>query len=151
MATTLVAPKGTRDSIRHSYARYLGLRTTDPAGIHARILKGFSYSSLESLQRILDVSEKRVGELTQISSRTLARRKKEGRLHPDESDRLLRLSRLVALAVNLFNEDVDDAREWLLSSQPALGGAIPLELARTEIGAREVEWLVGRLEHGIPL
>ena len=147
MASTLVA----RDSIRHSYARYLGLRTTDPAGIHARILKGLSYSSVENLQRILGISEKRVGELTQISARTLARRKKERRLHPDESDRLLRLSRLVALAAHLFEDDMDDARDWLLAPQPALGGAVPLELARTEIGSREVEWLVGRLEHGIPL
>ena len=68
---------------------------------------------------------------------------------PDESDRLLRASRVFGRALELFEGDPEAARRWLGLPQPALGGATPLAFARTEAGAREVEDLVGRLEHGV--
>jgi putative toxin-antitoxin system antitoxin component (TIGR02293 family) len=74
----------------------------------------------------------------------------EGRLQPDESDRLVRAARIFAQAVGLFEGDEEAARRWLTSPQPALGGSTPWDYAATEIGAREVENLIGRLEHGIP-
>jgi putative toxin-antitoxin system antitoxin component (TIGR02293 family) len=49
----------------------------------------------------------------------------------------------------LFEGDRDAAVEWLTTPQTALGDRVPLDLARTEIGAREVERLVGRLDHGV--
>jgi putative toxin-antitoxin system antitoxin component (TIGR02293 family) len=78
----------------------------------------------------------------------MARRRREGRLLPAESDRLLRAARVWGLALELFEGDADAARRWLAAPSRALGGKPPLEVARTEIGAREVEQLVGRLEHG---
>ena len=33
--------------------------------------------------------------------------------------------------------------------QRALGGAIPLRLAETDVGTRAVEALLGRMEHGV--
>ena len=41
------------------------------------------------------------------------------------------------------------ARRWLSSPQVGLGGALPLEYAETEVGAREVENLLGRIEYGV--
>lgn len=84
-----------------------------------------------------------------ISLRTLARRQKEGRLHPDESDRVWRASLIFDMVVDLFEGDVPAARQWLQSPQKALGGKTPLEFASTGVGAREVEDLIGRLEHGV--
>ena len=78
----------------------------------------------------------------------LTRRKQEGRFLPDESDRLLRATRIYAKSLDLFEGDRNAAIEWLTNLQPALGGAIPFDIARTEIGAREVEALIDRLEHG---
>ena len=46
-------------------------------------------------------------------------------------------------------ETLDDGRRWLTSPQVGLGGAIPLEYAETEVGAREVENLLGRIEYGV--
>jgi putative toxin-antitoxin system antitoxin component (TIGR02293 family) len=86
-----------------------------------------------------------------IPPRTLARRKESKRLQPEESDRLIRISRITGLAIQLFEGGLDAARAGLLSPHPALGHAIPLEFAANEVGAREVENLIGRLEHGIPL
>ena len=88
--------------------------------------------------------------LVQLPARTLARRKAAGRLEREESDRLLRASRVFGRALELFEGDADAAREWLLDRQPLLGGLVPLELATTDVGAAEVERLIGRLEHGIP-
>jgi putative toxin-antitoxin system antitoxin component (TIGR02293 family) len=51
--------------------------------------------------------------------------------------------------VNLFEGDVPAAMTWLTTPRKALGGRPPLSYARTEPGAREVENLIGRLEHGI--
>jgi putative toxin-antitoxin system antitoxin component (TIGR02293 family) len=57
--------------------------------------------------------------------------------------------RILALAVELFEGDVKAAKKWLQTPQRALGGAVPLEFASTEAGAKEVENLIGRLEHGV--
>jgi putative toxin-antitoxin system antitoxin component (TIGR02293 family) len=67
----------------------------------------------------------------------------------DESNQLLRLSRVLKRATDLHEGDQSSAREWLETPMPALGGRRPLELAQTELGAREVEDLIGRIEHGV--
>ena len=85
------------------------------------------------------------------SERTLARRKEAGRLEPSESDRVARISRVFARAIDLFDGNVDSARAWLTQPSNALGDRTPLEFARTDAGAIEVEHLIGRLEHGIPV
>jgi putative toxin-antitoxin system antitoxin component (TIGR02293 family) len=83
-----------------------------------------------------------------ISRPTLHRRKGQGRLTSDESDRLVRFARLMGMAVQALGTE-QDARDWLGSPQHGLGGVIPLDYARTEIGAREVEDLLGRIEYGV--
>jgi putative toxin-antitoxin system antitoxin component (TIGR02293 family) len=61
----------------------------------------------------------------------------------------LRASRVFAKALELFEGDRDAASEWIRSPLPALGGETPTDTARTEAGARQVENLVGRIEHGV--
>jgi putative toxin-antitoxin system antitoxin component (TIGR02293 family) len=84
-----------------------------------------------------------------IPERTLARRRAAGRLEPDESERLLRVAILFEKCVDLFEGDVKAAVNWLTSAKKALNGQAPVLYARTELGAREVENLIGRLDHGI--
>jgi putative toxin-antitoxin system antitoxin component (TIGR02293 family) len=83
-----------------------------------------------------------------ISKATLHRRKAGGRLGPAESDGVVRIARLMGKAVEVM-ESEENARQWLTSPQLGLGGAIPLDYARTEVGAREVEDLLGRIEYGV--
>ena len=134
----------------HYYVALLGLRTYEPLRIVASVRKGLAYSALLRLQRNTNLPVSVLADVAQIPARTLARRKQAGRLDPDESDRLVRLSRIIARALELFEGNLELAREWLSSAQTALGGLAPLELAKTEVGAREVDNLVGRLEYGIP-
>jgi putative toxin-antitoxin system antitoxin component (TIGR02293 family) len=135
----------------HLYVDLLGLRTYETVDLHSRIEEGLSYDSLERLQQVLEVPISELGRFVRISPRTLARRKEVGRLQPDESDQLLRLSRLVGLALQLFEGSLEEARSWLQTPNLALGGGSPLGFATTDVGARAVEQLIGRLEHGVGL
>jgi len=133
----------------HYYVILLGLRTYDLPGLLRSVQRGLSFSVIERLHRnvALDIDE--ITELVQISHRTLIRRRKEGRFLPDESDRLIRASRLFAKTIELFEGDADASRAWLSNAQTALGGAVPLNVARTEVGVREVENVLDRLEQGV--
>ena len=131
------------------HASLLGLRTYRAPDLHDRVEEGLSWHALERLRRTLDVPLAELSRVLRIAPRTLARRKKEGRLQPDESDRLLRLSRITGLALRLFEGDLEAARTWLKTPHRALGGQVPLRFAATGVGAREVENLLGRLEHGV--
>jgi putative toxin-antitoxin system antitoxin component (TIGR02293 family) len=84
-----------------------------------------------------------------IPERTLARRKKENRLSSDESERLLRMAKLFDDSLSLFEGDREAAVNWLRAPKKALRNQSPFHFARTEIGAREVENLIGRIEHGV--
>ena len=134
----------------HSYVVLLGLRTFDTAGVRECVHRGLSYRSFERFLRNLGMPQSDAAEWIQVTLRTLARRREEGQLRSDESDRLLRATRILARVIELFEGDVKRAREWLQTEQPALEGTTPLDYARTEVGAREVEALIGRLEHGVP-
>jgi putative toxin-antitoxin system antitoxin component (TIGR02293 family) len=134
----------------HFYVALLGLRAYEPLALYRHVRRGLAYSSFVRFQRNTNLSARTVAELIQIPSRTLTRRKSEGKLAPEESDRLVRASRIFGRAMELFEGDNEAARVWLTSPQPAVGGLVPLELARTDVGASEVENLIGRLEHGIP-
>lgn len=133
----------------HPYARLLGLKTTDTAGLHARVSEGLSFAALERLVRVVGMPATRVAEVLRIPARTLHRRKGEGRFSPEESDRLLRLSRLLGKALELFEGNVPATTAWLEAPAKGLGDARPMDLAQSEPGALEVEALIGRLEHGV--
>ena len=133
----------------HLYVLLLGLKMSETEELLRQVDKGFPFRVMERLGRNLKLPMKALADLAQIRSRTLHRRKGEGRLQPDESDRLLRVSRVFARAIELFEGDDQAARHWLAAPQRALAGARPLTLAKTEVGALEVERLIGRLEHGV--
>jgi putative toxin-antitoxin system antitoxin component (TIGR02293 family) len=139
-----------RSRAEHFYVALLGLRDYRPVRIYAQLRKGLPYGAYERFQRNTGLSAAEVAELIQLPPRTLARRKQAGRLEPDESDRLVRVARVFGRALGLFEGDPDAARHWLSSKQPLLGNLVPLELAGTDVGASEVEHLIGRIEHGVP-
>lgn len=134
---------------QHVYASLLGLKDYDTASLHQKVKVGLSYAALDRFSRTLDLTAAELAPVLHITQRTFQRRKVARRLLPDESDRLLRLSKLIGKALELFEGDVQATKTWLDSPIAALGGARPIELAQTEPGAAEVETLIGRLEHGV--
>lgn len=84
-----------------------------------------------------------------IPRRTLAhRRRLGGRLSSEQSDRLTRVVRLVALAEEAIGDGAKAGR-WLRKPNRALQGRRPLDLLANDVGARLVEQVLGRIEHGL--
>lgn len=119
-----------------------------PAAVVARIRQGMPMAEFQALAEWLEISDDQLAPLLGISRATLHRRRKAGHLESPESERIVRFARLLGRAVEVF-EDEAAAREWLKSPAVAFSGESPLSFADTEVGAREVEALLGRLEHGV--
>ena len=131
------------------HAELLGLKVRSSAQLHAKVSEGLEFDTVERFQRNTALPMASLSQWLVIPSRTLSRRKSEHRLRPDESDRLLRASRIYAKAIETFGGDREAATRWLGAPQRGLGDAVPLEFARTDVGCREVEDLLGRLEDGV--
>jgi putative toxin-antitoxin system antitoxin component (TIGR02293 family) len=133
----------------YGFVSLIGLRSQDPIDIFKHVEKGLAFAALERFQRSSGISTDDLADAVVITVRTLHRRKERGRLEPEESDRLLRISRVFGKALDLFEGRTQAARQWLFTAQRALGGKQPIVLAKTDVGAREVEALVDRLEQGV--
>ena len=113
------------------------------------ILAGLPAAVLRRVGAFLGLRPAKVGSIVNINEKTLERRLKSGaRLKPDESERIARLMRIISLAASVL-ESEDHARDWLKRPLRELGGRTPLQMAATEPGAREVERVLGRIEHGV--
>ncbi len=119
-----------------------------PAKVIRVVQEGLDFAELESLREQLELPLDRLAGQLGLARATLHRRKASGRLTSDESDKVLRFARLLGQAVQLFG-GIEDARRWLKAPQRGLGGAVPLDYAQTETGAREVENLLGRIDYGV--
>lgn len=123
-------------------------KSSHPTELIRKIQRGLRFSELETLQNTLELPFEQLAAKLAISRSTLQRRKAAGRLSPDESDKVIRFSRLLRQATDLFGSS-EKARAWLKFPQYGLGGAVPLDYAKTEAGAREVENLLGRMKYGV--
>lgn len=136
---------------KHYYtaADFIPISFDDVNRLLRKIEAGLAISALQRFQKRTGLPMARVAKLIRIAPRTLSRRREEGRLSPEESDRLIRVSRVVAGAANLFGGNVASGVNWLSKPLRAFGGSIPLEVIETNAGAYEVERVMLQLEHGI--
>jgi putative toxin-antitoxin system antitoxin component (TIGR02293 family) len=116
--------------------------------LKAWIREGLPFSSLEAVMERFAIDREEVSSALDLPPRTLARRKQERRLSPAESDRLFRLVRVASQAAEVLGNE-DKASHWLHAPNRALGGEAPLALLDTDLGARQVEEVLGRIEHGV--
>ncbi len=129
----------------------LGVKSSAKAGstlgqIRDALKLGLPRVSFDNLRSELGVSTEEFADVLGIPTRTLARR--TDRFKPDESERLLRVGSVVQKAYDVL-EDMTAVRRWMNQPKRALGGLTPLRCCDTEIGAREVEALLIRIEHGV--
>ena len=159
MKTALLTPKPRPATKgfpwRGSVASHVhGLKTRAAQEHHATatviqaVQSGLPFAEVEALRAALDLPLDQLAPKLGLSKATLHRRKLEGRLTPAESDRVMRYARLVGKAVEVMGSEAA-GREWLRSDQYGLGMAVPLDYAETEAGAREVEYLLGRIDYGV--
>lgn len=112
------------------------------------VRQGMSAGAIDAMAKTIRVTQSELATALGIPERTLARRKKEGRLNSEESAKLVRLARVVGRAAETF-EDIDVALDWLKSPNAALAGLSPLSLLDTDIGAESVTDTLGRIAHGV--
>ncbi|MEX2607337.1 MAG: antitoxin Xre/MbcA/ParS toxin-binding domain-containing protein [Kiritimatiellia bacterium] len=124
------------------------LKGLDQASIETvtdALLMGLSANTVDRASSLLGLNREALSRILDVSPSTLARRKV---LKSSASDRLFRVSALFQMALEVF-EDRVEARQWFTTPKRALGGKTPLEFSETEVGAREVEDLLGRIEYGV--
>jgi putative toxin-antitoxin system antitoxin component (TIGR02293 family) len=114
-----------------------------------RVEEGLPATAVNQISEVLHLTLGEIASLVNIHAKTMERRlKARTRLKIDESERVARLMRIVSRAAKVLNSEAN-ARAWLLRPLRVLGGKTPLQLSMTEPGAREVEQVLGRLEHGV--
>lgn len=124
--------------------------TKSALSLHYAIVGGGTeISQIGAMAVQLAMSEEELGARCGISRSTLHRRKlRKENLSAAESDILARHALLLSQATGVFEEE-DAARHWLHTPQPGLGHRIPLDLARSTTGFREVEKLLTRIDQGV--
>jgi putative toxin-antitoxin system antitoxin component (TIGR02293 family) len=129
--------------------RMLGRRVRSVADLREAVESGLPVQSLDLVARHVTRSDTDAFRLMYriVPKTTLHRRQ---RLNPEESQRLERLARMTALAEDVWEKD-DLAHEFLTSAQPQLGGERPIDLARSDLGTRQVEDLLYKLEYSLPV
>jgi putative toxin-antitoxin system antitoxin component (TIGR02293 family) len=120
-----------------------------PDDLAQLVRDGLPAGSVTALAEKLDLSNTVLSQKLGIPLRTLTRRLGHGaRLTAAESDRAVRLARVYANAVEMIGDE-DIAAEWLRTPNRALGGERPLDQLDTDVGAREVEDILGRIAYGV--
>lgn len=129
--------------------RVLGRAVSKPDDLAQLIRRGLPAVTVTVLAEILHLGNSELGRKLGIPQRTLTRRLSHAsRLTPAESDRTVRMARVYASAVEMIG-DREKAIAWLGTPNRALGGDKPLDLLDTDLGARMVEDILGRIAYGV--
>jgi putative toxin-antitoxin system antitoxin component (TIGR02293 family) len=113
---------------------------------HEDVVRGIAATTVKHLIDNGTLTAKQVYRV--IPMRTFNRRLAQGEsLKVSESDAIARLLRVTEFARRIFRDD-EFARQYLNLPNPVLKNQIPIEMAVTDAGAREVEYALSRFAHG---
>ncbi|MFA6286925.1 MAG: antitoxin Xre-like helix-turn-helix domain-containing protein [Opitutaceae bacterium] len=142
--------QGENDSAPWVLNEAAAISPADPAAVVERIMNGLPVLEFDALRELLGLTVEDMARKIGISVATLSRRRQHREpLDPAHGDRIMRYARLYWLAVELHDGDSVTARAWLRRPAVGLKGRTPVDFAESETGAREVEYLIGRIEHGV--
>jgi putative toxin-antitoxin system antitoxin component (TIGR02293 family) len=116
-----------------------------------KIETGLPAMWINHLKKVLELTNSQIANTLGISGKTLERIRTNpasNKLNEVTSDRLYRILYIFFKTVTTL-EDTEEARIWLKTPQFGLGNEIPIDLLKTEAGTREIESLLGRIEHGV--
>jgi putative toxin-antitoxin system antitoxin component (TIGR02293 family) len=126
--------------------RILGREVGSEADLAQVVLEGIPEQAVSAVQGT-SFSDREIERFV-IPARTRRHRREHKQpLTVEESDRLVRLARVQALAEDVFG-DSGKANQWLRQGLGVLNGQAPLELARTEAGVRVIEQILGKIDWG---
>ena len=112
------------------------------------VRSGIPIQAVLALAESTDTTLKFLQEIAGINRSTFARRvRAKARLRLDESDRVVRIARIAAQTFETFGRE--NGLAWLHERNGALGDRSPIKLLRSDIGATQVEQVLGRLDYGV--
>jgi putative toxin-antitoxin system antitoxin component (TIGR02293 family) len=115
----------------------------------AQVRVGLPASTVNLLADTLSMQRAQVARQLNIPARTLSRRlATKSRLTQDESDRTLRMAKVVALAHEVLGAE-DKASRWMVAPNRALDGKRPFDQLDTELGVRSVEEVLYSIAYGM--
>jgi putative toxin-antitoxin system antitoxin component (TIGR02293 family) len=129
--------------------KVLGKTIKSPDELAQLVREGLPARSVTALAEKIHLANAVLSRKLGIPQRTLSRRlSQDSPLTSAESDRTVRMARVFADAVEMIG-DQDKAVEWLRTPNRALGGERPLDRLDTDLGARMVEDVLGRIAYGV--
>ena len=115
----------------------------------AQVRAGIPAATVTMLADSLSIKRDQVARRLNIPPRTLSRRlATKSRLTHDESDRTLRMAKVVALANEVLGAE-DITSRWMVAPNRALGGKIPFDQLDTELGVQSVEQILYAIAYGM--
>jgi putative toxin-antitoxin system antitoxin component (TIGR02293 family) len=127
----------------------LGTTLTTEDDLIELVRNGIPYQALERVAKGLDMSLEEAAASLKLPRRSISRRKEKGeRLNHEESERVLRLTRIAARAEEVLGS-MEKAYRWLRKPNRALGGKPPLSMLDVDVGAQQVEHVLGRIQYGV--
>jgi putative toxin-antitoxin system antitoxin component (TIGR02293 family) len=141
MHETIVLPMG------NVLAKILGVPGGEGSLMEAT-RKGLPAISASRLAEVGGLTSQQLAAALGVSKRTLARKKGKSRLNAVESDRAVRLARVLTIALEVFSNRKNATIEWLHDPIVALGGKAPVEFLDTDEGLRRVEQVLVQLDYG---
>jgi putative toxin-antitoxin system antitoxin component (TIGR02293 family) len=134
--------------MRISFERQIQKALDDPALMRAAVKEGFEIGWFDHLAKLFGASGTVFATIVGIESRTLTRRRREGKLTQRESNALYHLAVLYEHALDVLG-DAETVRNWFNTPEPDFADVSPLALLDTAPGIKEVDQLLGRIEHGV--
>jgi putative toxin-antitoxin system antitoxin component (TIGR02293 family) len=134
--------------MKSSFDRKIQEAVDDPTAMRAIVKEGLEIEWFDDLAKLFGTSGASFGTIVGIDPRTLTRRRREGRLTPRESNALYHLAVLYEHALDVLG-DPETVRNWLNTPEPDFSEMSPLALLDTAPGMKEVDHLLGRIEHGV--
>ncbi|MEC5319238.1 antitoxin Xre/MbcA/ParS toxin-binding domain-containing protein [Brenneria populi subsp. brevivirga] len=143
---TFELPRTTRQT--ESLWRVSGLNASDGVGLIRQISEGLEGEVANRVAKWANISQIDLRQLAGIPSTTFNRGLKH-RFNASQSERLVRVIRVIDRTVTLFEGDKTAAQKWLNEPNRGLNWQTPAELISSETGAYEVLQLITRIEHGV--
>ncbi|EAM2896175.1 DUF2384 domain-containing protein [Salmonella enterica] len=125
-----------------------GLRNSNGTAILEQISEGLDGKVAQVIIDWTKITQKDFCKMSGISSKALSRGLKT-RFSAAQSERLVRIIRIIDRAVELFEGDKDGTQKWLRTPNMALDWKEPAELMASETGAYVIIKLITRLENGV--
>jgi putative toxin-antitoxin system antitoxin component (TIGR02293 family) len=128
--------------------RVLHRRVATLADLDELVAQGVPREALDALVARIASPQERTSLKYRIVPKATYQR--HDHLNPSHSQRAERLARVFAMASAAWQDEAE-ARRFMTTPHPEIGGSTPLETAMTEIGARQVEAVIERGLHGLPV